>query len=517
AEAFEKFLHTKYVGHKRFSLEGAETLIPILDRLFTQCIEAGIDESVIGMAHRGRLNVLSNVLGRSHEKIFREFEGDLDPESLEGSGDVKYHLGATAVHTVPNGGALRLTLASNPSHLEAVDPVVEGMARAKQDRKGDKQRKTVLPVLIHGDAAFAGQGVVAETLNLSDLKGYRTGGTIHIVVNNGIGFTTAPVDARSTVYPTDVARMVQAPIFHVNGNDPEACIRVIDLALAFRQEFKRDVVVDMMCFRKHGHNEGDEPAFTQPLMYAKIAELRSVRLLYTDSLVKRGDIAEEEAEKALGDFRARLEAAFESTRDSRPPTPILPKDPVRDDAQPSVDTSVPRAVLDRVAERISTWPEHHHVHPKLQKLLEERGRMLEKDSVDWAMGEALAFGSLVLEGTPIRLSGEDSRRGTFAHRHAVLIDQETGAEFTPLKHFGPGQGKFRAFDSLLSEFAVMGFDYGYSVSAEDSLVLWEAQFGDFGNGAQIIIDQFISSAFEKWKQSCRLTLLLPHGFEGQGP
>ncbi|MFN8177202.1 MAG: multifunctional oxoglutarate decarboxylase/oxoglutarate dehydrogenase thiamine pyrophosphate-binding subunit/dihydrolipoyllysine-residue succinyltransferase subunit [bacterium] len=517
ADAFERFLHTKYVGHKRFSLEGAETMIPMLDVLFTRAADAGLSEAVIGMAHRGRLNVLANLVGMSLEKMFRTFEGDVDPESLEGSGDVKYHLGATGEHVGPSGERLALTLASNPSHLEAVDPVVEGMARAKQDRRGGVERANVLPVLIHGDAAFAGQGVVAETLNLSDLKGYRTGGTIHLVVNNGIGFTTAPVDARSTVYPTDVARMVQAPIFHVNGNDPEACVRVIDLAFAFRQRFKKDVVVDMQCYRKHGHNESDEPSFTQPLMYARIREMRPVRLLYTESLVRRGEIRGDEEEAALADFRRRLEEAFAVTHDSSPPTPILPREAPSDDARPSPETGVPRETLEAVLRAVSSHPATLHVHPKLQRVLDERARMLEHDSVDWATAEALAFGSILLEGTPVRLSGQDSRRGTFSQRHAVLIDQENQDEYTPLGHLGDGAARFQAVDSLLSEFAVLGFEYGYSVSADDALVLWEAQFGDFANGAQIVIDQFISSSEDKWGQSSRLVLLLPHGLEGQGP
>ena len=517
AESFERFLHTKYVGHKRFSLEGAETLIPLLDRLFTCAADAGLTESVLGMAHRGRLNVLANLMGASLEKMFRTFEGDVDPDSLEGSGDVKYHLGASGHHTAPDGRELKLTLASNPSHLEAVDPVVEGMVRAKQDRAGDVERARVLPVLIHGDAAFAGQGVVAETLNLSDLKGYRTGGTVHVIVNNGIGFTTAPVDARSTVYPTDVARMVQAPIFHVNGNDPEACVRVIELAFAYRQRFRRDVVVDMQCYRRHGHNESDEPSFTQPIMYARIRGMQPVRLLYTSALVRRGDIREEDVEAALADFRRRLEAAFAATRDSRPPTPVLPRDPVSDDAQPSVETGVARATLDDVLRAVASHPAEHNVHPKLEKVLQERGRMLEADSVDWSTAEALAFGTLLREGVSVRLSGQDSRRGTFSQRHAVLIDQTTQDEYAALAHVAPDQGRFTAYDSLLSEFAVLGFDYGYSVAAPEDLVLWEAQFGDFGNGAQIIIDQFISSAQEKWNQPSRLVLLLPHGFEGQGP
>jgi 2-oxoglutarate dehydrogenase E1 component len=516
AEAFERFLHTKYVGHKRFSLEGAETLIPCLDLLFTRAAEAGIEESVIGMAHRGRLNVLANILGKSLERMFREFEGDLDPESLEGSGDVKYHLGATGKHRAGDV-ELALTLASNPSHLEAVDPVVEGMARAKQDERRDKVRDSVLPVLIHGDAAFAGQGVVAETLNLSDLMGYRTGGTIHIVVNNGIGFTTSPVDARSTVYPTDVARMVQAPIFHVNGNDPEACVRATELALAFRQEFKKDVVVDLFCYRRHGHNESDEPAFTQPIMYAAIDRMEPVRRLYRDSLVGRGEISLEAAEASRDDFRARLEAGFECTRDSRPPTPILPQERRPEDAAPSVETGVPRETLDRILQVVSNAPDQVHVHPKLVRQLRARAQALAEDAVDWATGEALAFGSLIAEGTPVRLSGQDSRRGTFSHRHAALIDQQTGQAYIPLKHLQPGQASFMVYDSHLAEFAVLGFEYGYSVSRPDALVLWEAQFGDFVNGAQIVIDNFLSSAEEKWNQKSRLVLLLPHGYEGQGP
>jgi 2-oxoglutarate dehydrogenase E1 component len=516
AEAFERFLHTKYVGHKRFSLEGAETLIPCLDVLFTRSAQSGLEEAVVGMAHRGRLNVLANVLGKSLEKMFREFEGDLDPESLEGSGDVKYHLGATGTHRAGDL-ELALTLASNPSHLEAVDPVVEGMARARQDVRRDKTRRKVLPVLIHGDAAFAGQGVVAETLNLSDLKGYRTGGTFHIVVNNGIGFTTSPVDARSTVYPTDVARMVQAPIFHVNGNDPEACVRAVELALAFRQEFQKDVVVDLFCYRRHGHNETDEPAFTQPIMYAAIAGMEPIRRLYRDSLVSRGEISLEAAEASRADFHARLEAAFDSTRDSRPPTPILPKDPSPEDASPSPETGVPRETLDLVLRAAAEPPEHIRVHPKLVSLLRTRARMLVDDAVDWATAEALALGSLLVEGTRVRLSGQDSRRGTFSQRHSVLIDQESGKVYTPLKHLRKGQGVFTVYDSLLSEFAVLGFEYGYSISRPDALVLWEAQFGDFVNGAQIVIDNFISSAEEKWNQKSRLCLLLPHGYEGQGP
>jgi len=517
AEAFEKFLHIKYVGHKRFSLEGLEVLIPALDTLFTRAAEAGVLEAVLGMAHRGRLDVLTSTLGMKYETIFRVFDGEMDPLSLEGSGDVKYHLGAQGKHVLPDGRSIFLTLASNPSHLEAVDPVVEGMVRAKQDRLDDEQRFNVLPVLIHGDAAFAGQGVVAETLNLSMLKGYRTGGTVHIVTNNGIGFTTAPVDARSSTYCTDVARMVQAPIFHANANDPEACHRVTELAFAFRQEFRKDVVVDFVGYRRYGHNEGDEPSYTQPIMYRKIQQMPSVRELYTETLVERGDIDSREAEAAMEDFRRKMDAAFEATRESRPPSPNLVKSPSKDEAVPSIPTGVARETLDEILSVVSRGDGRLHVHPKLQKQLEARARMLKEDAVDWAAAEALAFGSLLLEGYPIRLSGQDSRRGTFSQRHAVLIDYENGSEILPLNHLREGQAPFMAYDSLLSEFAVLGFEFGYSTIAQDTLVLWEAQFGDFANGAQVIIDQFITAAEEKWAQKSRLVMLLPHGFEGQGP
>ncbi|NWF99575.1 MAG: multifunctional oxoglutarate decarboxylase/oxoglutarate dehydrogenase thiamine pyrophosphate-binding subunit/dihydrolipoyllysine-residue succinyltransferase subunit [Thermoanaerobaculaceae bacterium] len=517
AEAFERFLHTKYVGHKRFSLEGAETLIPLLDRLLQRAARSGVEAVVMGMSHRGRLNVLANVLGKSAAKIFREFEGDIDPMSREGTGDVKYHLGAEADWEGPEGERLHITLASNPSHLEAVDPVVEGMARAAQDTRGDTARRRVLPVLVHGDAAFAGQGVVAETLNLSALPGYRTGGTIHVVVNNGIGFTTAPADARSSVYATDVARMVQAPIFHVNAEDPEACAFVIELAFEFRQAFAKDVVVDLIGYRRWGHNEADEPAFTQPLMYAKIRDRRSVRKLYTETLVNRGELDLAEAEALLDDFRAKLEATFEATRESAPPgicpLPLEPPLP----PEPPPPPPAPLATLEMVSERLARLPEGFAVHPKLQRLLESRREALAKNAVDFGTAEALAFALLLLEGKTIRLAGQDSRRGTFSHRHAVLVDQITGTEYTPLQHVAQGQPPFLIYDSPLSEYAALGFEYGYSVQRPDALVLWEAQFGDFANGAQIVIDQFIAAAHEKWDQHARLTLLLPHGFEGQGP
>jgi 2-oxoglutarate decarboxylase len=517
AEAFERFLHTKYIGHKRFSLEGVESLIPMLDRLLTGATEAGVAEVVLGMAHRGRLNVLANILGKSYEKIFREFEGNLDPFSREGTGDVKYHLGASGTYVSPAGRTLGITMASNPSHLEAVDPVVEGMARALQDARDDTGREQVLPILIHGDAAFAGQGVVAETLNMSALSGYRTGGTIHVVVNNGIGFTTSPADARSSVYATDVAKMVQAPVFHVNGEDPEACVHVMDLALAFRREFRKDVVVDVVGYRRWGHNEADEPAYTQPIMYARIRDKRSVRKLYTERLVNRGDLSLEEAERALTDFQERLEAAFAATHESAPPgappvhTP--PPAPVTDVSPPSV----PLSSLDEILRRGTTVPEGFRVHPKLARQLAHHRQMLAQDAVDWGTAELLAFGSLLLEGTPVRLSGQDSRRGTFSQRHAVLVDQETGTEHTPLQHLTTEQAPFLLYDSLLSEYAVLGFEYGYSVARPEALVVWEAQFGDFANGAQIVIDQFIAAAEEKWGQRSKLVMLLPHGAEGQGP
>jgi len=516
AEAFERFLHTKYVGHKRFGLEGAESLIPLVDEVLDQAAVAGIQEAVLGMAHRGRLNLLANIVGKPLRKIFREFEGNLDPDTTQGSGDVKYHLGAAGKFVGRSGRPLPVTLASNPSHLEAVDPVVEGMVRARQDLIGDPEAFAVLPLVIHGDAAFAGQGVVAETLNLSALRGYRVGGTIHVVVNNQLGFTTAPEEARSSVYPTDIAKMVQAPILHVNGDDPEACLRVARLAFRFRQRFHKDVVVDMVCYRRHGHNEGDDPSFTQPMMYKLIDGRRSVRKLYTETLVRRGDITADDAEKALDDFLARMQTAFEETRQSAPPAPV-PARPTAVVMLPPVDTGVPRGVLDKVAGSLHTAPAGFTVHPKLAKVLEARHDLYRRGQADWSLAEALAFGSLLLEGTDVRLAGQDTRRGTFSQRHSVLVDSQTGAEHVPLGNLDPAQGRFRIYDSLLSEYAALGFEYGYSTVHTQSLVAWEAQFGDFGNGAQIVIDQFITAAETKWGQTSGLVLLLPHGFEGQGP
>ena len=521
AEAFERFLHTKYLGHKRFGLEGAESLIPMLDAILNEATTGGMEEAVLGMAHRGRLNVLANIVGKSYGQIFREFEGNLDPMAAQGSGDVKYHLGANGVHRSPDSRMLDLTLSSNPSHLEAVDPVVEGMTRAKQDRRRDTAHNSTLAVLIHGDAAFAGQGVVAETFNLSQLPGYRVGGTIHVVVNNQVGFTTAAELGRSSLYATDVAKMVQAPIFHVNGDDPEACVRVARLAFAYRARFARDVVIDMICYRRYGHNEADEPAYTQPHMYGLIEARRSIRKLYTESLINRGDITVEEAEAALADFQARLEGAFNETRQSEPPsTEPLPPPKVdewaRDD-RPTVETAAAQERLATVVEALTATPEGFTIHPKLAKQIQNRTTQFEAGTVDWALAESLAFGTLLLDGVPVRLAGQDSRRGTFSQRHSVLVDYKTEAEHVPLAVLGRGQAPFRIYDSLLSEYAALGFDYGYSVAHPDTLVLWEAQFGDFVNGGQIIIDQFIVAAEDKWGQESGLVLLLPHGFEGQGP
>jgi len=514
AEAFERFLHRKYVGHKRFSLEGAESLIPMLDSILEDASAQGMHEVVIGMAHRGRLNVLANIVGKSFGQIFREFEGSIDPNTAQGSGDVKYHVGASGTHTSREGREIAVSVASNPSHLEAVDPVVEGMVRAKQDlTEGGKA--AALPVLIHGDAAFAGQGVVAETLAMSQLHGYGTGGTVHVIVNNQLGFTTGSDYARSSEYASDVARTVQAPIFHVNGDDPEACVRVARLAFAFRQQFHKDVVIDMWCYRRWGHNEGDEPSFTQPLMYDAIEARRSVRKLYMERLVNAGDLSVEEAERALEEFRERLQRAFDETEDAGADAPaaVDREPPAPAQAEPPVGTAVERGTLDEVVDALVTVPEGFTVHPKLQRWLEQRRAALDGDAVDWSLGEALAFGTLLLDGTTVRLAGQDTRRGTFSQRHSVLVDRTTAAEHTPLAALGP----FRVYDSLLSEFATLGFEYGYSVSNPGALVLWEAQFGDFGNGAQVIVDQFISAAEDKWSQTSGVVMLLPHGYEGQGP
>ncbi|GIH28902.1 alpha-ketoglutarate decarboxylase [Acrocarpospora phusangensis] len=524
AEAFETFLQTKYVGQKRFSLEGGESLIPLLDSVICSAAAEELDEVVIGMAHRGRLNVLANIVGKSYAQVFGEFEGNLDPRSAHGSGDVKYHLGATGDFVSPGGNKITASVVANPSHLEAVDPVLEGVVRAKQDllERGE-EGFTVLPVLVHGDAAFAGQGVVAETLHLSQLRGYRTGGTVHIVVNNQVGFTTSPASSRSSVYATDVAQMIQAPIFHVNGDDPEAVVRVGKLAFEYRQAFRKDVVIDMICYRRRGHNEADNPSFTQPLMYDLIDAKRSTRKLYTEALIGRGDISVEEAEQALRDYQEQLERAFTETREAskKPLEPGAVVKPPADEAIPwshdDVKSAISQETVKRVIDTQLNLPEGFTVHPRLSPVLQKRGSMIEEDAIDWATGEALAFGSLLLDGHPVRLVGQDSRRGTFGQRHAVLVDRVTGEDHTPLKTFNEGTTKFYVYDSLLSEFAALGFEYGYSVVRPEALVLWEAQFGDFVNGAQSIIDEFISSGEQKWGQRSSVVLLLPHGYEGQGP
>ncbi len=528
AEAFETFLGTKYVGQKRFSLEGAETVIPMMDAGIDQAAEHGLDEVVIGMPHRGRLNVLANIVGKPYSQIFTEFEGNLNPSQAHGSGDVKYHLGATGTYIQMFGeNDIDVSLVANPSHLEAVDPVLEGLVRAKQDMldKGDgPDGFTVMPMMLHGDAAFAGQGVVAETLNLALLRGYRTGGTIHIVVNNQIGFTTSPVDSRSSEYCTDVAKMIGAPIFHVNGDDPEAAVWVTKLAVDFRQQFKKDVVIDMLCYRRRGHNEGDDPSMTQPYMYDVIDTKRGVRKSYTESLIGRGDISMKEAEDALRDYQGQLEQVFNEVRELEKHTPAPSESVESDQMVPAgMATAVDKSLLARIGDAHLAFDADFNVHPRVKPVLQKRRDMAYEGKVDWAFAELLALGSFLAEGRAIRFTGQDTRRGTFTQRHAVLIDRKTGREFTPLDLLtvdtegNPTGGKFMVYDSALSEFAAVGFEYGYSVGNSDALVLWEAQFGDFVNGAQSIIDEFISSGEAKWGQLSDVVLLLPHGHEGQGP
>ncbi len=548
AEAFEKFLHSRYIGQKRFGLEGGESAIALLAALISEAAEVGIQECLLGMAHRGRLNVMVNIVGKSYSEMFDEFEGNLDPETVQGSGDVKYHKGCEGTFVSRSGKAVSLILAANPSHLEAVDPVAEGMARAHQEllegprAEGDCFESSVagkvqiresvdkiLPLIIHGDAAFAGQGVVAETLNLSNLQGYSTGGTVHLIINNQVGFTTDPSQARSSVYPTDVAKMIQAPIFHVNGDDPEACVVVGKLAFEFRQRFHKDVVIDMWCYRRYGHNEGDEPSYTQPQMYEKIDSHRSVRKLYTETLIRRGDITMEEAEKALDDFQAKLQFALEETRNSAPAKLVeLPQPSISPPLEP-VNTQCKIDVLQAIARAITSFPTGFTVHPKLANQFAQRTKLCDQGLVDWSLGEALAYGTLLVEAMDIRLSGQDTQRGTFSHRHSVLIDYQNGSTFCPLASLqGSSEvlqltssdnriGKFNVYDSLLSEYAALGFEYGYSLGDPNALVIWEAQFGDFSNGAQTIIDEFIASASEKWDLKSGIVLLLPHGYEGQGP
>jgi multifunctional 2-oxoglutarate metabolism enzyme len=519
AEAFETFLQTKYVGQKRFSLEGAESLIPLLDQVLRASADEQLDEVVIGMAHRGRLNVLANIVGKPYEKIFSEFEGHIDPRSTQGSGDVKYHLGQAGKYTTPDGeNAITVSVVANPSHLEAVDPVMEGIVRAKQDRIDLKlEGYTVLPVAVHGDAAFAGQGVVAETLNLSQLRGYRTGGSVHVVVNNQVGFTTAPEYSRSSLYCTDVARMIQAPIFHVNGDDPEAVVRVAKLAFEYRQAFNKDVVIDLVCYRRRGHNEGDDPSMSNPQMYQIIDSKRSVRKLYTEELIGRGDITVDEAQELLRDFQAQLEQVFKATRDAastgdRPPRPRRTSEP-----EPEVETAVDASVVRAVGEAHVNLPDGFTPHKRVRQLLDRRAKMAVEGGIDWGFGELIAVGSLLREGVTVRLAGQDSRRGTFVQRHGVIVDARSGIEYIPLSSMGTDHGRIFLHDSLLSEYAAMGFEYGYSVENTEALVLWEAQFGDFANGGQSVVDEFISAGEVKWGQPSSLTLLLPHGHEGQGP
>ncbi|WP_196328292.1 multifunctional oxoglutarate decarboxylase/oxoglutarate dehydrogenase thiamine pyrophosphate-binding subunit/dihydrolipoyllysine-residue succinyltransferase subunit, partial [Mycobacteroides chelonae] len=528
AEAFETFLATKYVGQKRFSLEGAEGVIPMMDAVIDQSAEHGLDEVVIGMPHRGRLNVLANIVGKPYSQIFTEFEGNLNPALAHGSGDVKYHLGASGTYIQMFGdNDIEVSLTANPSHLEAVDPVLEGLVRAKQDLLDvgtDGGRFTVVPLMLHGDAAFAGQGVVAETLNLANLPGYRTGGTIHIVVNNQIGFTTAPEHSRSTEYCTDIAKMIGAPIFHVNGDDPEACVWVSRLAVDFRQKFNKDVVIDLVCYRRRGHNEGDDPSMTNPQMYEVIDTKRGVRKTYTESLIGRGDISMKEAEDALRDYQGQLERVFNEVRDLEK-YQQRPSESVEEDQQlpQKLVTAVDKALLQRIGDAFLAVPEDFSVHPRVKPVLEKRREMAYEGKVDWAFGELLAFGTLVAEGKVVRLSGQDSKRGTFTQRHAVIIDRHNGDEFSPLQlvsvdaEGNPTGGHLVVHDSSLSEYAAVGFEYGYSVGNPDAMVLWEAQFGDFVNGAQSIIDEFISSGEAKWGQLSEVVLLLPHGHEGQGP
>jgi 2-oxoglutarate dehydrogenase E1 component len=524
AELFEKFLHTRYLGQKRFSLEGAETLIPILDAVVEKAPDTGVREIIFGMAHRGRLNVLANILHKPYQELFAEFEDHFIPGSIDGDGDVKYHLGFSSDRVTARGGQIHLSLTPNPSHLEAVNPVVEGRTRAKQNLFHDHERQMGIPVLIHGDAAFAGQGLVAETLNLSQLAGYTTGGTIHIVVNNQIGFTTSPNDARSTTYCTDIAKMIQVPIFHVNGEDPEAAVYLAELALDFRQTFNKDVVIDLFCYRRHGHNEGDEPSFTQPLMYAKIKDRPTLTEVYTEQLILRGDLTAEATEALDTAFEAKLQAAQQEIRTGGPVragmhgfdghwkglTPRYSHTPVK--------TGVPFETLALISDRITQVPETFAIHPKIAKLLESRREEIHaRRPVDWSFAEALAFGSLLLEGIPVRLSGQDCRRGTFSQRHAVFYDARTGEAYLPLNALSRDQARLSVYDSLLSEAAVLGFEFGYSMDEPNKLILWEAQFGDFANGAQVIIDQFIVCSQSKWQRDSGLVMLLPHGYEGQGP
>ena len=526
AEIFEKFLHRRYVGQKRFGLEGGETLIPCLDALIEKCPSAGIKEIVMGMAHRGRLNVLANILGKSYEFLFHEFSQNYVPDSLHGDGDVKYHLGYDAEIGVSSGQLVGMRLAANPSHLEAVNPVVEGRVRALQRIFGDTQRKQVLPILIHGDAAFAGQGLVSEVLNLSQLKGYTTGGTIHIVINNQIGFTTDPTEARSSLYCTDAAKIVEAPIFHVNGDDPISTVYITELALQYRQKFGADVVIDMYCYRRHGHNESDEPSFTQPKLYKQISTHPFISETYANRLIADGDLTKKEAQSLQQQIHQTLEEAFQRQQQTSAQQNKANKEAFIGSSaifQPpysfrSVKTSVSPDILAKIAQSLTTLPANFTPNPKIKRQLQTKWKQFQKDRlIDWAFAESLAWGALMLNGTPVRLSGQDCARGTFSQRHAVLYDMKTREPYIPLMDLENRRSIFCVHNSLLSEAAVLGFDFGYSIDYSQMLCIWEAQFGDFANGAQVIIDQFIAGSESKWQLVSGIILLLPHGYEGQGP
>jgi len=521
ADAFEQFLHVKYVGQKRFSLEGGATLIPMLESLVEMAAARNVEQLVIGMPHRGRLNVLANVLHKPLESIFAEFETGA-PEETSDHGDVKYHLGFSSVHAARNGRNLQLSMHYNPSHLEFVNPVVLGSVRSRQEIVGDTSRERTLPLLIHGDASFSGEGIVPETLGLAQLPPYWTGGALHIVVNNQVGFTTSPSDARRSRYATDIARIIEAPVFHVNGDEPEAAVYAVELALAYRMEFKRDVVIDLVCYRKHGHNELDDPTFTQPTMYAAIAKHEPASRRYARRLIREGALDDAGLAAIEAEIESTLQAAHARLRGGS--APRTARDPSGvwsgmkwESEDWTADTRCSRTLLERIAHEAARAPEGFQVHARARRVLDERVKMLEQDRIDWGCGEMLAMGSLLLEGSHVRLSGQDSSRGTFSHRHAVLHDSATGRRWTPLQHLGAGQGRFEIFDTPLSEAAPLGFEYGYSTADPGTLVIWEAQFGDFANVAQVYIDQFLASAEAKWRRMSGLTLLLPHGYEGQGP
>lgn len=526
SETFERFLHTRYVAQKRFSIEGGESTIPVLDCMIEVGAELGAQEFVIGMAHRGRLNVLVNLMGKHPEHVFMEFEAQYKTDPSQGEGDVKYHMGYSHDIQTRQGKPVHLSLGFNPSHLEFINPVTEGVARAKQTFKGDNSRSQVIPIQIHGDAAFAGQGVCYETLNLSQLKGYATGGTLHVVINNQVGFTTSPKDSRSTTYCTDMAKMLESPIFHVNGDDPEALWYVAKLCMEYRQKFKKDIFIDLVCYRKHGHNEGDEPTFTQPLLYKQIKEHASTREIYAKRLAAENAVSAEASQKMIDDLNAQYTQAqgIAKTLTEKPPVSAFEsrwkglKKGMEEDNFRKVDTTVPEKTLRELAAKLNKMPASFHVHPKLGRFFEARQKAIDEGKgIDWGNGEALAFATLLNEGHSVRVSGQDAERGTFTHRHSVLNDFETGETYTPLNHLRDQQGFYQVHNSHLSETAVLGFEYGYAIADPTSLVIWEAQFGDFANGAQVIIDQFISSSESKWLRPSGLVMLLPHGFEGQGP